>query len=54
MPGDRRANAAEHAEHINAAARLLESGMAAAWREKMCSVSTRSSLTWTDGPREHG
>ena len=30
MPGDRRANAAEHAEHINAAARLLESGMAAA------------------------
>ena len=27
---------------------------AAAWREKTCSVSTRSRLTWTDGPREHG
>ena len=30
MPGDRRAGAAEHAEHVNAAAGLLESGMAAA------------------------
>jgi hypothetical protein len=30
MAGDRRAGAAEHAEHVNAAAGLLESGMAAA------------------------
>ena len=30
MPADRRASAAERAEHVNAAARLLESGMAAA------------------------
>ena len=30
MPGDRRAGAAEHAEHVNAAAGLLESGMPAA------------------------
>lgn len=30
MPGERRASAAEHAEHVNAAAGLLESGMAAA------------------------
>jgi DNA-binding transcriptional regulator LsrR (DeoR family) len=30
MPGDRRAGAAEHAEHVNAAAGLLESGMEAA------------------------
>jgi hypothetical protein len=27
MPGDRRAGAAEHAEHVNAAAGLLESGV---------------------------
>jgi hypothetical protein len=30
MPGDRRAGAAEHAEHVNAAAGLLESGVPAA------------------------
>jgi len=30
MPGDRRAGAAEHAEHVNAAADLLEAGMPAA------------------------
>jgi hypothetical protein len=30
MPGDRRADAAEHAEHVNAAAGLLEAGTAAA------------------------
>jgi hypothetical protein len=30
MPGDRRAGAAEHAAHINAAADLLESGVPAA------------------------
>ena len=30
MPGDRRAGAAEHAEHVNEAAGLLEAGMAAA------------------------
>jgi hypothetical protein len=30
MAGDRRAGAAEHAEHVNAAAGLLEPGMAAA------------------------
>ncbi|MGD0243666.1 MAG: hypothetical protein ABSB59_25585 [Streptosporangiaceae bacterium] len=30
MPGDRRAGTAEHAEHVNAAAGLLESGLAAA------------------------
>ena len=30
MPGDRRAGAAEHAEHVNAAAGLLEGGMSAA------------------------
>ena len=30
MPGDRRADAAEHAEHVNAAAGLLESGVPAA------------------------
>ena len=30
MPGDRRAGAAEHAEHVNAAAGLLEAGIAAA------------------------
>jgi hypothetical protein len=30
MPGDRRAGAAEHAEHVNAAAALLEDGMGAA------------------------
>jgi DNA-binding transcriptional regulator LsrR (DeoR family) len=30
MPGDRRAGAAEHAEHVNAAAGLLEAGMGAA------------------------
>jgi hypothetical protein len=30
MPGDRRASAAEHAEHVNAAAGLLESGVPAA------------------------
>src|SRR5215471_14796529 len=29
MPGDRRAGAAEHAEHVNAAAGLLESGVPA-------------------------
>ncbi len=27
MPGDRRAGAAEHAEHVNAAAGMLEGGM---------------------------
>jgi hypothetical protein len=30
MPGDRRAGAAEHAEHVNEAAGLLEAGAAAA------------------------
>jgi hypothetical protein len=30
MPGDRRAGAAEHAAHVNAAAELLDSGAAAA------------------------
>ena len=30
MPGDRRAGAAEHAEHVNEAAGLLEAGVAAA------------------------
>jgi hypothetical protein len=30
MPGDRRAGAAEHAAHVNAAAGLLESGIPAA------------------------
>jgi hypothetical protein len=30
MPGDRRAGAAEHAEHVNAAAGLLEDGVPAA------------------------
>ena len=30
MPGDRRAGAAEHAAHVNAAADLLESGVPAA------------------------
>jgi hypothetical protein len=30
MPGDRRAGAAEHAEHVNAAAALLEAGTPAA------------------------
>ncbi len=30
MPGDRRASAAEHAAHVNAAAGLLESGVPAA------------------------
>jgi LDH2 family malate/lactate/ureidoglycolate dehydrogenase len=30
MPGDRRAGAAEHAEHVNAAAGLLEAGVPAA------------------------
>ena len=30
MPGDRRTGAAKHAEHVNAAAGLLESGMPAA------------------------
>jgi hypothetical protein len=30
MPGDRRAGAAEHAEHVNEAAGLLESGIPAA------------------------
>jgi hypothetical protein len=30
MPGDRRAGAAEHAEHVNEAAVLLEAGTAAA------------------------
>jgi hypothetical protein len=30
MPGDRRAGAAEHAEHVNEAAGLLESGILAA------------------------
>ena len=30
MPGDRRAGAAEHAEHVNAAAGLLEAGIPAA------------------------
>lgn len=30
MPGDRRAGAAEHAEHVNEAAGLLEAGMPAA------------------------
>lgn len=30
MPGDRRADAAEHAEHVNAAAGLLEAGTPAA------------------------
>src|SRR3974390_1212168 len=30
MPGDRRAGAAEYASHVNAAAGLLEAGMAAA------------------------
>src|SRR5512135_3875375 len=30
MPGDRRADAAEHAAHVNAAAGLLESGVPAA------------------------
>jgi hypothetical protein len=30
MPGDRRAGAAEHAEHVNAAAALLEAGTSAA------------------------
>ena len=30
MPGDRRADAAQHAEHVNEAAGLLESGAAAA------------------------
>lgn len=30
MPGDRRADAAEHAEHVNAAAELLGSGVPAA------------------------
>ena len=30
MPGDRRAGAAEHAEHVNAAVGLLEAGLPAA------------------------
>ena len=30
MPGDRRASAAEHASHVNAAASLLEAGVPAA------------------------
>ena len=30
MPGDRRAGAAEHAAHVNAAAELLDSGAPAA------------------------
>jgi hypothetical protein len=35
MPGDRRAGAAEHAAHINAAAGLLESGVPAAEASRM-------------------
>jgi hypothetical protein len=35
MPGDRRAGAAEHAEHVNEAAGLLEAGAAAAEAARM-------------------
>ena len=35
MPGDRRAGAAEHAEHVNAAAGLLESGVPPAEAARM-------------------
>jgi hypothetical protein len=38
MPGERRASAAEHAEHVNAAAGLLESGMAEAEAARVLAV----------------
>jgi len=45
MPGDRRAGAAEHAEHVNAAAGLLEAGMGAAEAARVLAHARASGRT---------